>query len=116
MADLEFSRDDIVSLTEKVSTLQPQFSAHELQLLMSIFALAAEHAVPAPGPETVMLPEAAAPGQQAGGSGAATVEELQQQLLQAYIPGTSFDSITGSDTEVAVSHSIHRHVASSIHR
>jgi hypothetical protein len=107
MAELEFSRDDIVSLIEKISTLQPDFSDQELQLLMSIFALAAEHVMPAGELQTAMLPEAVAPGQQAGG-GPATVDELQQQLLQAYIPGSSFDSVTGSDAEVAVWYSIGR--------
>ncbi len=100
MADLEFSRDDIVSLIEKISTLQPDFSDQEFQLLLSIFALAAEHAWPAGEPQTAILPEAAAPGQQPG-VGPATVDELQQQLLQAYIPGSSFDSVTGGDAEVA---------------
>jgi hypothetical protein len=119
MADLEFNRDDIVSLIEKVSSLQPHFSTQELQLLMSIFALAAEHTVPTDTPQVAMLPEATAPGQQAGGTEPATVDELQQQLLQAYIPGSSFDSVTGDD-ELTVSHSIHRHsihrTSSSIHR
>jgi hypothetical protein len=111
MADLEFKRDDIVSLIEKVSSLQPHFSTQELQLLMSIFALAAEHTVPTDTPQVAMLPEATAPGQQAGGTEPATVDELQQQLLQAYIPGSSFDSVTGSDAEVAGWYSISRHSA-----
>jgi hypothetical protein len=110
MADLEFSRDDIVSLIEKISTLQPDFSDQELQLLTSIFALAAEHVMPAGELQTATLPEAVAPGQQAG-VGPATVDELQQQLLQAYIPGSSFDSVTGSDAEVAGWYSISRHSA-----
>jgi hypothetical protein len=99
MADLEFSRDDIVNLIEKISTLQPDFSDQELQLLTSIFALAAKHitAVAEPEavalPETVTLPEAVAPSQQAA-DGPATVDELRQQLLHAYIPGSSFDSAT----------------------
>lgn len=107
MADLEFSRDDIVSLIEKISTLLPDFNDQELQLLTSIFALAAEHVTPA-GEPTAVPPEAVAPGQQAG-DGPATVDELKQQLLQAYIPGSSFDSITGSDAEAAAFHGIGRH-------
>src|SRR6266581_4126820 len=114
MADLEFNRQDIENLIRKVSTLQPYFSAQELQLLMSIFALAAERAEPGDAPQVAMLPEAVVPGQQAGGGGGpATVAQLQQQLLQAYIPGSSFDSVTGgglapSIHEPAVPHSIHR--------
>jgi hypothetical protein len=121
MADMEFSRDDIDSLIEKISTLQPDFNDQERSLLMSIFALAAEHALPT-AVGTAMLPEAVAPGQATSGSGPATADELKQQLLRAYIPGSSFDSITESSDEFAphdansvpVSHSIHRH--SSIHR
>jgi hypothetical protein len=121
MADMEFSRDDIASLIEKISTLQPDFSDQERSLLMSIFALAAEHALPT-AIGTAMLPQAVAPGQPTTGSGPATADELKQQLLQAYIPGSSFGSVTESSDEfslndtnsVPVSHSIHRH--SSIHR
>ncbi len=108
MADLEFSRDDIVNLIEKISTLQPDFSDQELQLLTSIFALAAEHVTPAGELPTAVLPEAVAPGRQAGG-GPATVDELRQQLLQAYIPGSSFDSATGTDAAAVAFHGIGRH-------
>jgi hypothetical protein len=93
MADLEFSRDDIVNLIEKISRLHRDFSDRELQLLTSIFALAAKHVTPVAEPETATPPEAVAPSQQAG-DGPATVGELRQQLLHAYIPGSSFDSAT----------------------
>jgi hypothetical protein len=108
MADLEFSRDDIVNLIEKISTLQPDFSDQELQLLTSIFALAAEHVMPVGELPAAVLPQAAAPGQQAG-VGPATVDELKQQLLQAYIPGSSFDSVTGTDAETVALFGIGRH-------
>jgi hypothetical protein len=114
MADMEFSRDDIASLIEKISTLQPDLSDQDRQLLMSIFALAAEHTGPAGGPEAaVTLPEPATPDQQAEGDGPATVDELRRQLLEAYTPGSSFPSAT-EEHELAESYSLYRH--SSIHR
>jgi hypothetical protein len=104
MADLEFNRDDIVSLIEKISTLQPDFSDQELQLLMSIFALAAEHTVPV---DALLQPPGLVPP--------TTVEDLKQQLLQAYSPGASLYSATGDSAEAAATYSIHRHPGS-IHR
>jgi hypothetical protein len=104
MADLEFSRDDIASLIEKISTLQPDLSDQELLLLMSIFALAAEHTVPA---GALFQPPGFIPPP--------TVEDLKQQLLQAYSPGGSLHSATGDIAEAAATYSIHRHPGS-IHR
>jgi hypothetical protein len=123
MADVEFSHDDIVSLIAKISTLQPDLSDQERQLLMSIFALAAEHSMPADGPRQVTLPEPAEPDEPSPVvDGSATVAELQQQLLDAYTPDTSSDTVAGEhelhEHELApsytlVRHSIHRH---SIHQ
>jgi hypothetical protein len=103
MADLEFSRDDLVSLIEKVSTLQPDFSLQELQLLKAIFALAGEHTASADAPREP--PEGPEP---------ATVDDLKQQLLQAYTPESSFHSATGSGIDTATM--LHIHVYSGIHR
>lgn len=102
MADLEFSRHDLVSLIEKVSKLQPDFSARELQLLVSIFELAAEHTAPAGGPRE-------SPGEVPP----ATAHELKQQLLEAYSPDSSFHSAIGSGAEAT--YSIHWHPGG-IHR
>jgi hypothetical protein len=96
MSDLEFSRHDLVSLIEKVSKLQPEFSAGELQLLLSIFELAAEHTAPADEPS--QPPENVPP---------ATAHDLKQQLLKAYTPDSSFHSATGSDAEGAATYSLH---------
>jgi hypothetical protein len=112
MADLEFSRDDIVSLIEKISTLQPDFSDQELQLLMSIFTLAAEHTIPS-GEQPVPLQEPPIPGEQAEGDGPATVDELRNQLLQAYIPDSSLHSVAESGPQLPASYGIYYH---SIHR
>jgi hypothetical protein len=112
MADVEFSHDDIVSLIAKISTLQPDFSDQELQLLMSIFALAAEHTRPAHGPRKVTLHEPTEPDEPAIVDGSATVDELKKQLLQAYTPGSSVHSLA-AEHELAPSYILFRH---SIHR
>jgi hypothetical protein len=73
MTDPTFSRDDLVGLIEKISRLQPDLSDQELQLLTSMFALTAEHITPVPAPDPVTRPS--------------TVDELRQQLLEAFVPG-----------------------------
>jgi hypothetical protein len=113
MADLKFSQDDIASLIEKVSVLQPDLSDQELRLLVSIFELAAEHTEPAAAEREWSEP--------------ATVDDLKQQLLDAYTPddtNAADDSLhraSGSAAGAAHTYilhwnpgSIHRH--SSIHR
>jgi hypothetical protein len=106
MADLEFSLDDVTSLIEKISTLRPDLSDQELVLLMSIFALAAEHTVPT---EALREPPGLIPPP--------TVEDLKQQLLHAFSPDGSLHSATGTVAEAATTttYSIHRHPGS-IHR
>lgn len=94
MANLPFSKQDIESLAQKLSTLQ--LSQQERALLLAIFGTAAEHASSS-GPGKATLPQAVSSGQapQAGTGGQETTASLQQQLLKAYIPGNSFDSLTG---------------------
>lgn len=97
MAELEFTQDDIKALTRKLATLEPFFSDHERNLLLAIFAAAAERAE-SYSAHGGILPQAESPGQAAGpGAGTgqpASLPLLQQQLLCAYIPGNSFDSVT----------------------
>jgi hypothetical protein len=93
MVNLPFSKQDIEGLAQKVSTLE--LSEQERALLMAIFGAAAEHASSSePGQAT--LPRAVSSGQmpEAGAGGQETIASLQQQLLSAYIPGNSFDSLT----------------------
>lgn len=80
MADPTFSRDDLVGLIEKISRLQPDLSDQELQLLTSMFALTAEHITPVPAPDPVTRPS--------------TVDELRQQLIEAYVPGSASQELT----------------------
>jgi hypothetical protein len=96
MANLDFTRQDIVDLIRKLSTLQPYFSEKECALLLAIFGAAAERARSS-GVSGATLPEAGSSGQTpgAGTGGSETIASLQQQLLSAYIPGNSFDAITG---------------------
>ena len=101
MADLEFSRQDIENLTQKLAALWPNLNEQERALLQAIFASAAGNANPPGENQPSTLPMASSLGQAlaAGASYEATLANYQQQLLTAYIAGNSFDSITaGGDT------------------
>jgi hypothetical protein len=96
MADLEFSREDIEGLTQKLASLWPDFSAQERALLLAIFGAAAGNANP-PGqdqPATLSVASNSAQPLPAGAGYEETLTNYQQQLLTAYTPGNSFDSIT----------------------
>jgi hypothetical protein len=101
MADLEFNKQDIENLAQKLATLWDKFSPQERDLLLAIFANAADNVNP-PGPkQPATLPAASNSAQAlvAGANYEATLANYQQQLLTAYVPGNSFDSITdGGDT------------------
>jgi hypothetical protein len=101
MADLEFSRQDIESLTQKLAALWPNLNPQERALLQAIFASAAGNANP-PGenqPSTLPMASSLSQALAAGAGYEATLANYQQQLLTAYIAGNSFDSITaGGDT------------------
>lgn len=101
MADLEFNRQDIANLAQKLATLWGEFSAQERELLLAIFANAAGKVKP-PGPQQpATLPAASNSAQTLipGANYEATLAHYQQQLLTAYIAGNSFDSTTdGGDT------------------
>ena len=98
MANLEFNKQDIENLTQKLATLWDVFSPQERALLRAIFAKAAGKVNP-PGPEQPATLPAASDSAQALAAGAgyeATLANYQQQLLTAYIAGNSFDSVTAS--------------------
>ena len=101
MADLEFNKQDIVNLTQKLAALWDNFSPQERNLLLAIFANAAGkvHAPSPKQPATLPAASDSAPALAAGANYAATLAHYQQQLLTAYIAGNSFDSTTdGGDT------------------
>jgi hypothetical protein len=93
MADLQFSQQEIEDLAQKLSRIQPSLSERESTLLLAIFAAAADRAkrsdsgggATLPGFEIRNPPPAAGTGQQV------TLTGLQQQLLNAYIPGNDFN-------------------------
>ena len=106
MADLEFNRDDVVSLIRKLSTLESIFSEQERALLLAIFAAAADRAKQT-SPSEATLPGASvdqAPGTGAGTDEQPTLADLQQQLLSAYTPGNSFDSVTQPPVPPSIHH------------
>lgn len=96
MADLEFNRQDIENLAQKLATLWDVFSPQERALLLAIFASAADNANPPGQDQPATLPAASnsAPPLPPGAGAEATLANYQQQLLTAYTPGNSFDSIT----------------------
>ncbi len=88
MADQRFSRREIAELARKIGELR--LSENERTLLLAIFAAAADSAVRTPGGEA-RLAEAEVQGEPESGE----LGDLQRQLLNAYIPGNSFDSLGG---------------------
>jgi hypothetical protein len=101
MANLEFNKQDIQNLAQKLATLWDKFSPQERALLLAIFANAAGKVSP-PGPQQPATLPAASDSAQALAADAgyqATLANYQQQLLTAYIAGNSFNSATdGGDT------------------
>ena len=98
MANLEFNKQDIQNLAQKLATLWDKFSPQERALLRAIFANAAGKVNPPSPGQPATLP-AASDSVQALAAGAgyeATLASYQQQLLTAYIAGNSFDSVTAS--------------------
>jgi hypothetical protein len=96
MADLEFNRQDIESLAQKVSSLFPTLTETERDLLQAIFANAASNASPPSPNQPATLPAASdsAPQLPPGAGDDAAIANYKQQLITAYTPGNSFDSIT----------------------
>jgi hypothetical protein len=96
MADLSFNLGDITSLTGKLKNVQQSLdlTEHEYKLLLAIFAAAASQIdlnnPAANDSSTLPLPEIFGAAPDAVGSSDVTSGDLQTQLLNAYIPGSSF--------------------------
>lgn len=95
MADLQFSRQDIEDLAQKLSMVKPPLSEQESKLLLAIFAAAADRAKPSGPDGGATLPEFEIRNQppEAGADVPVTLTGLQEQLLNAYIPGNDFNFI-----------------------
>ena len=102
MPNLEFNQQNISDLADTVSTLLPNLTQLERVLLLAIFAAAAARAEPSGAGGTATLPLAEIKGGVAGsvGSQPATVDALKQQLLNAYIPGNDFNSLTEATLKI----------------
>ena len=96
MADLEFNKKDIEGLAQKLAKHWGDFSEQERALLLAIFGAAAGQANPPDQNQPATLPLASDSAQPlpAGADYAQALANYQQQLLTAYTPGNSFDSIT----------------------
>ena len=102
LADLEFNLQDISNLAQKLRGIQQSLSQQEHMLLLAIFAAAAARVTvsdPLAGTVTLPVPEIRGDTPGAGGP-QATLGDLQQQLLNAYIPGNYFDSVAGGNDKI----------------
>ncbi|MBV9203983.1 MAG: hypothetical protein JO037_00965 [Actinobacteria bacterium] len=93
MANLEFSRQEIESLARKLSEVMRDLSERETELLLAIFAAAAERATPVGLGGGAALPAfeiRIPPGE--GRDEALT--DLRAQLLNAYVPGNEPSTIS----------------------
>ena len=80
MSNLSFTRQDIDDLARKLTKNQQLLTKPEQQLLLAIFAAAGQNVQRAAAGVT--------PAAQAPDSGQVTAQELQQQLLRSFTPGT----------------------------
>ena len=79
MAELEFTRREVEDLARKLASLQSELSERELVLLVAIFS-AASNRVRRSGAES--------PGQTGP-----TLDNLRQELVNAFIPGHAPDFV-----------------------
>ncbi len=84
MDEVYFTREEIAGLAEQLSGLQ-SLTPGQRKLLLAIFAAAADRTMPTAKPDLVMLPAPQLKNPK--------LQDLQQQLLNAYLPGNDFDDI-----------------------
>jgi len=104
--EIEFTWKQISSFATRLSELNPPPNALERELLLALFAIAAEKATISTGTGTATLPLAGIKGQAPGHRGGFAVtaavitgqqvsaDQLKEQLLSAYIPGNDFDAMS----------------------
>jgi len=85
MAELRFSRSDIESLVEKLSTLSLELSDREQLLLLAILSVAADHASQ---PASSDVPDGA------------TLAELREQIVRSFVPGSSEEFLLFEHTRI----------------
>jgi hypothetical protein len=106
VSDFEFNLNDVTNLAGKLGALKPDLTPKEYNLLLVIFAAAAARAeVTDPVARTSTLPNAQILGQTAGtGDPGVTLGDLKKQLLNAYIPGTSFAAVEAESEKNVAKH------------
>ena len=89
MDNLQFTRNEIMRLADKLDSVAHEFTETEREVLLAIFATAAAQAGNGPDKTIGTLPAAEVGGSPA--KGAAPIGEnpagLRDQLLNAYLPG-----------------------------
>ena len=83
MADLQFTRADIEALTDRLASVASTLSKSDLELLLAIFATAADKVESSPDKTSGTLPMA-----EVNDNVETSSDELRDQLLRAYVPGT----------------------------
>ena len=83
MADLQFTWTDIEGLTDRLASVAPELSNSEWELLLAIFATAADKVESAPDKTSGTLPMA-----EVNDNVEKSSAELREQLRCAYVPGT----------------------------
>jgi hypothetical protein len=110
VADLNFTLAEVTSLAQKLSAvqnLQESLTGPERDLLLAIFAAAADRAqvVNAQSGEST-LPQAAVAQTVQEAIPVVTPEILKDQLLQAYIPGNYFRTVDPSQNNTRGDHTL----------
>ena len=95
MDDVQFSLEEITGLAQELSTLAT-LTPEQRQLLLAIFAAAADRATPATTPGKASLPAIGIKPltSESGASTPVDPADLKQQLLNAYVPGNDFTDVT----------------------
>jgi hypothetical protein len=82
MASVTFTREEIDRLTDKLGSLASKLTEPEWELLLAIFAAAADKVGASQDPKSATLP-----GIQSENPRESTARQLRDQLLRAYAPG-----------------------------
>jgi hypothetical protein len=94
VGDFEFTLEQVTSLAQKLSKVQQDLQPEEYKLLLAIFAAAAARAtVTNQAAHTSTLPEPHVVGQASGPIPQQSLNDLQDQLINAYIPGNYFQAV-----------------------
>jgi len=82
MASVTFTKEEIDRLTDKLGSVASALTEPEWELLLAIFAAAADKVTASQNPHSAALP-----GVPSENPGESTARQLRDQLLRSYSPG-----------------------------